>query len=486
MSSTNITDPLSWMAYPGLQPSLPYMATLLAFFFFSSFIWNFYILLGYVTRHKVLQEPANVYFCNLALTDFLLSIFILFNFVAQVQGGFLIGNNDETRCGVCNFLGFFFILLVSISVHILAFLSIDRFVLLFRPMKYSAYFNWKRAMVVMILTWLISFIMALCPYFGFGEYRYSSLLQSCQPTWSDSSPTTGIRNIYFAVFVAIEHLFPLTALLVFNIGSYRIIYKSLRSQLHRKLKYSNSMRSLEARKSYASQQKRVLYLFLSLLVVNTINWVPVLLIELVAVIKGLQSIPPEVIVFGWVCYLINPVAHPIIELCFIKDLRHLITCHGDNACYRVICPSFKRSAVHDISPPVMFVPQLRRARTVTAIPLRERPALPACMMVESSNRTITDVASSAVKKRRWSYPWSNIEKRCYAISTKKTFLINGATVYEHNHLENVLTAEEIRDLVTVNTRDTRMHSLHEQVLHERAAKEVLLSITKPSYDISLT
>ncbi len=347
LSNINISVPQFWELIPALLPTVPYMATIEAVFFFMASIWNLYILVGYLMHRKLLQEPANVFFLNLSIADFLLSWFILLNFVSQIQGGFLLGNSDVVRCGVCQFLGFYLVVLITATLHILAVLSIDRFVLLYKPVRYQDYFSWKKAMVIVIVIWILSIVLGLFPFVGFGSYEYSVALVSCQPTWLGQSKR-GISNIYYSYVIAVEAMVPLVSLLLFNVFTYRIICKSLYSRFRRHLTFSeNNSTTVLVRRTHRGNQKRVLYLFTALLIVNTINWVPVLTILSIVSIFGLSSVPLGGYLFGWLCYLLNPVLHPVIELCFIKGLRDLLTCQDKEhvICYKHSCCCKKDNTV---------------------------------------------------------------------------------------------------------------------------------------------
>ena len=389
LSSSNISVPEYWQIFPTLLPTVPYMATIEALFFFMASLWNLYILIGYCMHPKLLQEPANVFFLNLSIADFLLSLFILLNFISQIQGGFLLGQSDVVRCGLCQFLGFFLVTLVTTTLHILAVLSLDRFLLLYKPVRYENYFNWKRASVVVTVIWILSVVLSILPFLGFGSYEYSIALVSCQPSWTGVS-SLGVDNIYFSVLVAVEAMVPLISLLLFNIFTYRIICKSLYSRFQRHLSFSeNASTTILVRRTHRDNQKRVIYLFTALLIVNTINWLPVLTILSVSAIFGGEVVPIGVFLFGWLCYLLNPVAHPIIELCFIKGLRDCLTCRDKE--HNICCRSYhKRKRVT-----VLRFDSTVRSRPQSAVAGNGRITFQITNDLVTSPRCNGDVASSS-------------------------------------------------------------------------------------------
>lgn len=336
LSTNNISFPARWEIAQELEEAVPYVATIEAIFFFTASMWNLSILVGYSMKPKLLKEPANVFFLNLAITDFLLSWITLLHFMSLIKGGFFLGCSDVVRCQLCQFIGFLFAVLMTVSLHVLAVLSLDRFILLYKPVRYHDFFSWKKAAVVVVIIWIFSISLSSLPFAGFGSYRYSKVLAGCQISWFSES-YRGIQNIYFAYLTAAESLLPLVCLLLFNIFTYRIICRSLYTRYQRRLSYTTT--AVQLRQNHNENQKRVIYLFTALLVVNTINWVPVLVILCITAVFGIQVIPFAVFLFGWLSYTLNPVAHPIIELCFIRGLRDILTCQAkkDIICYRCCC-----------------------------------------------------------------------------------------------------------------------------------------------------
>lgn len=414
LSNDNISRPDYWTTSPAVEHAVPYTATVQAVFFFMAFLWNLYILVGYCIRPQLLQEEtANIFFLNLSISDFLYSFLILFNFIASAEGGFLLGDNDVSRCAACEVLGLFLILLVTSTVHTLAILSVDRFLQFHRPVTYSKHVSWKKAVLVVVAIWCVSLIFALLPLFGFGSYGFTSVLLSCQPMWSGYS-AKGIRNVYFSLFIAVEALVPLGLILIFNLLTYRIICKSLKSQMRRRTTYLESSTSVGvAKRTHFGQQKRVLYLFIALLVVNTINWTPVLVILAIFLVFGSAGVPVGLFLFGWLCYLLNPVVHPVVELCFIKGLRELIICRDREryCCYK---KRKKATMVVHFEERRREPPLLRRSFSDCAVRhnnaiTRMQSISSHCSEREPDAEVLCNAYSGRRQRRRWTFPFSSEE-----------------------------------------------------------------------------
>ena len=327
LSSTNISCDCLWDIHPSLLKYSPYLATIEAVFFMVAFFWNLFIIISFAMHRKLLKDPASIYLFNLAVTDFLLAIFVVFQcFVAELTGGFVIGHTDIIRCRLCEFLGFMIMFLMANTLHTLAILSFDRFFLLVNPMSYQSYFNWRRALVLVTVVWCLSLCIAIPPIFGFGEYAFTITIANCHPQWQGSS-YRGIKNLHYIVFVGTEALIPIAFLTFTNLWTYKIVNSVLRARLKRNHSFTKSTSAPQMQKmknervDHTRQQLQLIKVFGALFLAHTACWAPVLIVLLVANIIGPTNIPLEVYLAGWVLYLTNPVAHPILETFFIKDLR---------------------------------------------------------------------------------------------------------------------------------------------------------------------
>lgn len=326
LSHTNISCDCVWSIPPPRIKHAPYVAAVEACFFLVAFFWNFFIIISFAMRRRLLKEPASIYLLNLAVTDFLLAIFVIFQcFIAELADGFIIGHTDVLRCRICEFLGFMIMLLMASTLHTLAVLSFDRFFLLANPMSYKKYFNWRRALVIVILLWCLSFCIAIPPIFGFGEYAFSVAIANCHPQWTGFS-YTGIKNIHYIIFVGVEALIPIAFLTFTNMWTYKIVTGVLRARLDRHYSFRDKSipRTQQIRNEHAEhtkQQLQLMKVFGGLFLAHIACWMPVLTVLMVANIVGPTNIPIEVYITGWLFYLTNPVAHPILETFFIKDLR---------------------------------------------------------------------------------------------------------------------------------------------------------------------
>ena len=324
--SKNSTSPFVWHTPAQLQAARPYVATIEALLFLIGFLWNAFVLVSYSLKRKLLKEPANIYLFNLALIDILLCIFItLMSVVSEATGEFIFGASDFVRCNYCEFLGVLLHTFISLSLHTVTALSVDRFILLSQPVRYKSIFNWKKALVLQISLWVISILISVPPLFGFGEYEYNVVLASCNARWTGES-SRGIENIHYVAFFGVEAIIPIIILTVTNVWVVKIVKRFLKQRIARQRTYrgTNNSHKIKEEKKYQHQQNQLVKVFGALFIAHIVCWTPVLTVMFVALGIGANNIPLELFLAIWLIYLTIPVIHPILESFFIKDLRHVL------------------------------------------------------------------------------------------------------------------------------------------------------------------
>ena len=326
LSSSSVSCRTAWEVSFEVQKYSPYVAVIQAVYFVISFCWNLIIIVNFIRQRKLLKDhPACIYLLNLTVINFMFSIFIVFQCLLVESGKyFFIGSTDILRCSICELLGFLLLFFVTNSLHTLAILSFDRFLIFMKPMKYCKLCTWKSALLVVFLNCLWCICLSLPPYFGLGQYSFNTILASCHAQWSGDS-VRGIPNLNYIIVVAIESLIPITILIITNVWSIIIILKSVKQRHERWLaNVSSSMKEEVGNKiKMANNRKQWLLVkvYGAIFIAHVLCWTPVLIVLFAAAIMGATSIPGEVYLLGWLLVQTIPVIHPMTETYFIKDLR---------------------------------------------------------------------------------------------------------------------------------------------------------------------
>lgn len=333
ISSTTISNRTFWEIR--LKEGAPVVAVVFVIFFIIAFGWNLFIIITFLSKKRLLREPANILLLNLAIADLMVAMTqIFFSMVTEAALEYVFGQTDAVRCSMCDLTGVLFMLLYGVSMHTLAALSFDRFLLLYKPFRYKKMMTRVTTIVIVITIWVISLILAIPPLVGFGQIEFNRRFGSCVPRFGEENINSGVMNFFYVGYVALESLFPIVTIAVCSFWTYWFINKFLKRNYRRRSFYSsrgrNSMVQQQQEDSrYHRQQQQLVKVFGALLVSNIISWLPVLAVVLAVGAYGgdATKVPDAVYVVGWICYLTAPVVHPIIESFFVKDMR-LVVCKG--------------------------------------------------------------------------------------------------------------------------------------------------------------
>ena len=329
LSSEFVSDGNFWRITQGQKAGAIIAGALILIFFLVGTVWNLFIIITFLVKNYLLKEPGNVLLFNVSISDLLICVTtMVFTYVTAFGQEFVFGNNDISRCVLCKTSGFFLMFLVLVSLHLLSALSIDRFILLWKPLRYSQIMNrWKIGIVCLVI-YIICFILAVLPLAGFGEIEFNSRFASCVPRF------TPARNLFYVVLIVMEALIPIIILAITNVWTFRIVSKFLKRNFRRRTIYQkgeagdNSKDTVEEAK-YQQQQSQLVKVFGALFIANIVSYTPTIIVifvfAILRIFENENTIPAEIYIFGFVSFLMNPVLHPIIESLFVKDLRYQVT-----------------------------------------------------------------------------------------------------------------------------------------------------------------
>ena len=98
----------------------------------------------------------------------------------------------------------------------------------------------------------------------------------------------------------------------------------------KKIQFKNTEMKKEEHSKHHNQQAQLVKVFGAMFIAFIFSYTPTIVLGFLAFIlnfafDGRVVPPPEVYTFAYVCFLSNPVSHPIIESSFVKDLRYEVT-----------------------------------------------------------------------------------------------------------------------------------------------------------------
>ena len=168
----------------------------------------------------------------------------------------------------------------AVSIWMLMFLSFDRFLAIWRPLRYSSILNPRTAKVIISLTWIGSLTVMSLPLFGVGKFYFSPTERLCSASAVDSAPYMKAIAIFLAP--------PFTFIYIWN----ALLWQKACLEI-RRLSNMNEMSSTQ----YSTDRKRRRQLMAAVTIgvvvlVFSVTWLPCFLWNLHAALTGIP-LPPE-------------------------------------------------------------------------------------------------------------------------------------------------------------------------------------------------
>ncbi|EDO46681.1 predicted protein, partial [Nematostella vectensis] len=137
-----------------------FMTVFLCCIFTVAVVGNLLIIIA-VSTNRRLQTVSNFLFLNLAVSDFFQgSVSIPLRLAEQLNGSLV---KPLVPCNVVIPLAVFFYGASNLNLTLI---SIDRFVALYRPMKYKNMVTPFKATFCVVLCWLVAFVLSVLPALG--------------------------------------------------------------------------------------------------------------------------------------------------------------------------------------------------------------------------------------------------------------------------------------------------------------------------------
>ncbi|KAM9821147.1 opsin 4xa [Neosynchiropus ocellatus] len=146
--------------------------------------------------NKRLQTPPNIFIINLAVSDFLMAITQspIF-FVNSLYKGWIFG---ETGCKIYAFCGALFG--ITSMINLLA-ISVDRYIVISKPLQAIQWSSRRRTFLIISLVWLYSLAWSLAPLLGWSSYIPEGLMTSCTWDYVTSTPSNKSYTLMLCCFV---------------------------------------------------------------------------------------------------------------------------------------------------------------------------------------------------------------------------------------------------------------------------------------------
>jgi hypothetical protein len=299
------------------------IASLLMLYLFIGLPWNI-VVLAIILKKRLYTQPTVMLMLNLAVSNFLVYIFVIpLNVITGITGEYIFGGSDRVRCNVCQ-TGVAIILFPLVSMHTLTFMAIDRFIYLKKPLTYKFLVTPRRMLVVIAGIWVLCVALSMPPLFGVGEIRFSHGVATCTLLFSGS--TNIAPNFVYAMVLIVEGFVPFFFLCLMYIWILIITRKFLLENLRKMLAALGGPRSerAEVLKEYSRTQLHLVRIFGVIFTSNLLTLLPLAPLAIAVIVMQSGSVPVLGYSIVYLIFLSSTVVHPVLQACFMRDIRMTI------------------------------------------------------------------------------------------------------------------------------------------------------------------
>ena len=326
LSRVDVTDEVWTLKDDQDRDGVIVIASFLLLFMLVGVPWNLTVLAALI-YNKFFKHPSTFLLFNLAMVDLLTCALVIpFQAVPGLHGGvYNLGSSDYRRCQACQtgviLVGF----LLYMSMHLIALMSVDRLIYIMKPLDYEKWITVPRMVVVVIVLWVLSFILAIPPLFQFGAIGFSQYVGTCSTIFGATTPV-GPSYLYI-LFLVLEAMIPLGVLIVANIWLLYFVRKGIDKRFKNTYQDTGDAIkevNLQAKKKYIAQQIRMAKVFGSIFISNFITCSPAIVVIFVVASAGIDNVPASAFVLVFLSFLSQSVIHPMLESCLGGTIRKLV------------------------------------------------------------------------------------------------------------------------------------------------------------------
>ena len=234
--------------------------------------WNL-LVMATIIRKKLFKQPTILLLLNLVVSDLiLLLVLIPMHVWTGIRGEYSIGNSDMVRCQTC-LIGLLFTMFGLLSLFTVFLMSFDRFLFIYKPLKYDRIMTPLRTLLALGIVWLVSIVVSLLPVFGYGNLIFTPGSLSCTFDFS-------VEFSYYSLIVGAVSFVPILFIIIFNVWVVVIVQRNIRAvyKVKRSLSVTPNGQMDELmehmRKKCHEKQWHLIKMFGALLCSNMVTWLP--------------------------------------------------------------------------------------------------------------------------------------------------------------------------------------------------------------------
>ncbi|KAM6269437.1 melanopsin-like isoform 1-T3 [Porphyrio hochstetteri] len=279
-------------------------------------IGNLLVLYAFYSNKK-LRTPQNYFIMNLAVSDFLMSASQApMCFVNSLHREWILG---DIGCDLYAFCGALFGIT---SMMTLLAISVDRYLVITKPLRSIQWTSKKRTVQVIAVVWLYSLGWSVAPLFGWSSYVPEGLMISC--TWDYVTYSPANRS-YTMILCCCVFFIPL--IIIFH--CYLFMFLAIRRTGRDVQKLGSCNRKPYLSQSMKNEWKLAKIAFV-VIIVFVLSWSPYACVTLIAwagrgnTLTPYSKSVPAVIAKASAIY--NPIIYAIIHPRYRKTIHNAVPC----------------------------------------------------------------------------------------------------------------------------------------------------------------
>ncbi|XP_042747537.1 melanopsin-like [Lagopus leucura] len=279
-------------------------------------IGNLLVLYAFYSNKK-LRTPQNFFIMNLAVSDFLMSASQApICFINSLHREWILG---DIGCDLYAFCGALFGIT---SMMTLLAISVDRYLVITKPLRSIQWSSKKRTVQIIAAVWLYSLGWSVAPLLGWSSYVPEGLMISC--TWDYVTYSPANRS-YTMILCCCVFFIPL--IIIFH--CYLFMFLAIRSTGRDVQKLGSCSRKSFLSQSMKNEWKLAKIAFV-VIIVYVLSWSPYACVTLIAwagrgnTLTPYSKSVPAVIAKASAIY--NPIIYAIIHPRYRKTIHNAVPC----------------------------------------------------------------------------------------------------------------------------------------------------------------
>ena len=289
----------------------PALASVVGLELLAGFITNSVLLALTVFQWKNWKLPSTVFLTNLLICNLMLVFLVMpFTVITGATGEWIFGSNAVEKRMVCRIIAFILWYGITVFTFGLVILSFDRFFYVVKAVAYKNRMTIKKAVIIVIATWLVGGLMNITPFFGMGKYSFIACCGVCVPRWAGEPE--------YIVYILIIYITCIMSIIVTSIWTCVFTRRFIGKDERRTRFVSQNTRS----HLYATKNQRLLGLFGMTVTVHLMCYLP----AIVSIFLELFiSVPVQLYTTMYVSFLMAATLGPLVQSFFRRDIRETLS-----------------------------------------------------------------------------------------------------------------------------------------------------------------